>query len=166
IAKGQHTDDRKQHRQADREDKGIDRRSEVSYFATLPGRPNGPEQHGDYGEENRRSIQGARREYLQELDLGRTGQSQSRAVGDSPTTRLGSEPPRWRVLHVQPDVPEQRRRELQHAAHALAIERGLNVLAPRYERDLVEGNDLDLLGQLPALGRVGGADPLEAHRLQ
>src|SRR5215510_8406893 len=54
-------------------------------------------------------------------------------------------------------VPEERRDELQDALHVLAERGGQHVLAPRHVRDLVEGDPLDLVGELLAPHGLGGA---------
>src|SRR5262249_56269182 len=59
------------------------------------------------------------------------------------------------------DVPEQRRGELEHAAHRLAIRRGQDPLAERHVHHLVVRDLLDLLGELLLLYLVRGASPLD-----
>src|SRR5215472_17693796 len=76
----------------------------------------------------------------------------------------GLRPPWWLTLH--PDVPHEGGGKLEHAAHALSVERGLHVLTPGNVRHLVEGEHLDLLGELLAPGRVAGAHPVHAELLE
>src|SRR5919202_3915593 len=62
-------------------------------------------------------------------------------------------------------VPEQRRRELEHAAHRLAVGGRQDPLAERHVHHLVVGDLLDLLGELLLLRAVGGARPLNLELL-
>src|SRR5882672_12851790 len=62
-------------------------------------------------------------------------------------------------LGLDRHVPVQAGREGQHPLHVLPVRGGLGVLAPRDVRDLVVGERLHLVRDLPALRGVGGADP-------
>src|SRR3990172_1265728 len=68
-----------------------------------------------------------------------------------------------RALHG--DVPEQRGAELQDPLHVLAEAAGDDELPPGHIRHLVVGDELDLLGDLLLLGRVGLPDEVRAQLL-
>src|SRR5438132_636457 len=63
------------------------------------------------------------------------------------------------------DVPEERRREAQHARHRPAVGRRLHHLAERDIQDLVVRDPLDLLRELLLPGPVRRPHPLEPEPL-